>query len=240
MSSIKIFSFLLIIPLFLINMGHSSIEEKELALKYAPIIMLDKKEPFVPYKVGFTVYKESSPSTSFNREILLTKGEICIEYSVYWDFDIEHMYDLEHIWVYIKDNKITKLEGSWHGKYKNFSKFKLVSEKPVIYVQPGKHAFLASPGDFVKNLFVYFRTIIPCLFMAGRKGLLQKGFHIKLDKKEEEAIRKYLKNFSFFPSFSFSQRFTIDENILLPWEELKEKIPQRIISLLRKLCGSKI
>lgn len=234
MNFIKL-NILLAIIILLLSLTTYGIDSKELALKYAPILMFDQKEPFIPYKVGFTIYRENSFSTSFNRKILLEKDEICIEYALYWDFDIEHMYDLEHIWVYIKDNKITKIEGSWHGKYKTFHYFELLDDKPVLYVQPGKHALLNNSKDYTENLFNYLRTVIPCLFLSGRGGLLQKNYKINLTKEEEKQIKDFIKSHSFLPSFIFSKKFVINNDILVIWEELKKEIPLRITELLKHI-----
>lgn len=234
MTFIKSYAFLIIFSLSLSMMIYG-IDNKELALKYAPILLLDEKEPFTPYKVGFTIYGENSLSSSFNRKILLEEDEICIEYAIYWDFDIEHMYDLEHVWIYVKDDKITKIEGSWHGKYKTFYNFQLFDDKPILYVQPGKHAMSSSKEIYKEDLFNYLRTVIPCLFLSGREGLLQKNYKINLTKEEEKRIKDYLKRYSFIPSFVFSKRFVINEAILLTWEELKKEIPNRIKDLLNQI-----
>ncbi len=230
MRFVRLFSFLIIF-LFLGNYI-LSFDEKELALNYSPLIFLDEREPFLPYKVGFMIFKENSMSDSFNRMIYLKEGEICIEYAVFWDFDIEHIYDLEHVWVYIKGNEIIKVEGSWHGKYRSFKEFQVMNGHPVFYAQPGKHGF-ASVGEYFNgDLFNYLRTIISCRFLAGRSGILQKGYRVDLKREDEELIKSYLKKYAFLPSFSFTKVFKISKVNLLPWEELKKEIPERISYLL--------
>lgn len=233
MRFVKLFSFLIIF-LFLGNYI-LSFDEKELALKYSPLIFIDEREPFLPYKIGYTVFRENAKSDSFNRLIHLENGEICIEYAVFWDFDIEHMYDLEHVWVYIKSDEIIKVEGSWHGKYRIFKEFQLIDGHPVVYAQPGKHGFASTKEHFNGDLFNYLRTIIPCKFLAGRSGILQKGYKVDLERGDEELVKSYLKKYAFLPSFSFTKIFEVGEENLVSWEELKIEIPERISYLLTNI-----
>ena len=73
-----------------------------LALSQAPTIRFDAREPFTPAAVGYTVFRESGRSPSFPREIRLGAGVAAVvEYAVWWDWDIQHLYELEHIWVYL-------------------------------------------------------------------------------------------------------------------------------------------
>ncbi|MGC9002948.1 MULTISPECIES: hypothetical protein [Dictyoglomus] len=126
---------------------------------------------------------------------------------MFWDFDIEHMYDLEHVWVYIK--------GNWHGKYRNFEEFQVIDGHPVIYAQPGKHSFASVKEYFNGDLFNYLRTIISCKFFAGKSGILQKGYNIELKRGDEEFKKEiperisYLltnirENFNFPLTYSYS------------------------------------
>lgn len=216
-------------------MTPGSMDEKELALKYSPLLFLDDREPFLPYKVGYTVFGKDARSYSFKRMISLGKDEICIEYAIFWDFDIEHMYDLEHLWVYVKDNKVIKFEGSWHGRYLVFKEFQLIDSHPVAYAQPGKHAFSSVKDCFNSNLVTYLMTIIPCRFLAGRGGVLRKEFEKSLKEEDKILVKNYLKKFSFWPSFSFNKRFEINESNLIPWKELNIEISKRIEYLLLKI-----
>ena len=89
--------------------------DKRLALKYAPILHFDRDETIPLQKVGYTVFREERSSDSFPRRTV--KPDFCglvIEYALFWDYDIQHMYDLEHIWVWVSPNgRVTKAEASF-------------------------------------------------------------------------------------------------------------------------------
>ncbi len=75
-------------------------DDLHLACKYAPIIHYDRAETIPLVSVGYTVFREERRSDSFPKRMV--KPDFCglvIEYALYWDYDIQHMYDLEHIWV---------------------------------------------------------------------------------------------------------------------------------------------
>jgi hypothetical protein len=83
--------------------------ERGLAARYAPILQFDAREPFLPLVVGYTVFRAGAPSPSFPRTVELTKNgrldtALAIEYAIWWDWDIGHLYELEHVWVYLDDN----------------------------------------------------------------------------------------------------------------------------------------
>ena len=83
----------------------ASDSDHQLAIKYAPRIRFDAREPFMPSVIGYTVFRETCKSLSFPREITITaETPIVIEYAVWWDWDIEHLYELEHIWVLLDEN----------------------------------------------------------------------------------------------------------------------------------------
>ena len=46
-------------------------EERALAARYAPIILFDQREPFLPLAAGYTLFRADAPSPSFPREISL-------------------------------------------------------------------------------------------------------------------------------------------------------------------------
>ena len=90
-----------------------------LALRYAPKIRFDLNEPFTPAAVGYSVFRADGESLSFPREIKLAgDGGMAIEYAIWWDWDIQHLYELEHIWVHVDgEGKLVAAEASWHGDF---------------------------------------------------------------------------------------------------------------------------
>ena len=82
--------------------GQRSDNDRALALQFAPMLRMDANEPLVPIALGYTVFREDRDSPSFPRRIELPPAcEFAIEYAIWWDWDIEHLYELEHVWVYV-------------------------------------------------------------------------------------------------------------------------------------------
>ncbi|SIR30987.1 hypothetical protein [Halanaerobium kushneri] len=96
-------------------------KEPEIARRYAPRIFFDENEPFLPLYVGYTVVRgEEIDSPSFSRKLTPPKNGMTIEYAIYWDWDIGHHYDLEHLWVHVNQKgEVISFEGSAHGLYIN-------------------------------------------------------------------------------------------------------------------------
>ena len=89
--------------------------DQDLAERYAPQLMLDRAEPYRPYAYGWTIFRAPGKSPSSKFEIA-PEGAFAIEYAIYYDWDIGHLYDLEHIWVHVgEDGTVTKVEASSHG-----------------------------------------------------------------------------------------------------------------------------
>lgn len=212
--------------------------EVELCCKYAPIIMFDEREPFLPVRVGYTIFREKvSTSSSFPREIVLSDGEkFCIEYAIYWDWDIGHLYELEHAWVYVdSEEKVSRVEASWHGRYNTMENVEIREEThPVLYSQPGKHAFAPNPSWFEPKE----RFALSCTQEAGIGGLLvTKLFEGKISKSldEDELVLQYLSRFAFTPSFNFNKEFRFTKEHFYPWEEVDKWIPKRVKEVLENI-----
>ena len=75
------------------------LNDLEISRKYLPYIYFDKKEPFYPRNVGYSIFLETTESKSFNRTIEVDADtHFVIEYAIYWNFDIGHLYEMEHVW----------------------------------------------------------------------------------------------------------------------------------------------
>lgn len=206
-----------------------------LARTFVPHLRYDRAEPFGLAGIGYTVYKDRRKSPSCRRVIEPVFGGMVIEYAFYYDFDIQHLYDLEHAFVYLdEEGKVAGVESSFHGKFLN-SLIEGVTEfeegHPVLYVQPGKHALLPAPE--------YFRLVIDrdtaCNRNAGEAGfLISSMFEGRLftdealDRKIEEYIRR---NYAFTPTWEFTDKSPdgqSTEEILMPYEELDDLIVRRL------------
>lgn len=205
----------------------------KLAQKHLPVLYRDAKEPFSLLYIGYTVFTKQGISASTGRRIdpAGRKAEVCIEYAYYYDYDIQHLYDLEHLWVYLDaQERVCGCECSFHGMYLNAmlpGMDILHGENRVhMYVQPGKHAFLPDPALF--HLFIDFWE--SCGELAGKDGILtpavipgMPNHSREEDKRMESSIRE---RFAFVPADQY-EKWETDAK-LTEWEMLKAVIPGRI------------
>ena len=212
--------------------------ELELALRYAPIMHMDRNDTIPLRAVGYTVFRESAPSLSFpGRTVPVPQGGLTVEYACYFDYDIGHMYDLEHVWVMVDaDGRVADAQGSFHGKYLNV----LVPGWPgslppedghvQVFCQPGKHAFLAA-GELTR-LFPDWDT---CCSRAEGPVLIGNPFcaaysstgkDLFVPSAEDNALssRFLREELSFTPSLHF-RPFRPDASLFMPWPELYRAIP---------------
>ncbi|HEX6972621.1 MAG TPA: HAD family hydrolase, partial [Limnochordia bacterium] len=205
------------------------------ARRWAPEIRFDEFEPFLPVLVGCTVTDSPLPSPSFPRVLRPAAGERAIEYAVYWDWDIGHHYELEHLWVYVGgDGSVTRFEASWHGRFHELwprppaapqlpsaprAAPAAASAPLVAYSQPGKHAFAPQPEWFEPRE----RFVRPCTEQAGEGGLLVTPLYrgiLHKDPERDALAARYLRARAFLPSFRFTRAYPLQRAPLGSWAEL--------------------
>ena len=206
-----------------------------LALRFAPLIRFDRDEPFFPTVVGYTVFRESGASPSFPRDVRLEfPAAIAIEYAIWWDWDIQHLYELEHIWVYVDGaGELVAAEASWHGDYNPMltgdGGLPLEDSRLVLHSEPGKHAFAPSTNWLQKRKS---RTITNCGTRAGVMGVLVTPLYEGVIRERvplnNRLVHTYLERRQFEPSFDFSNRFDLRDAEFVPWPHLHEWIPRRV------------
>ncbi|MBO8141478.1 MAG: hypothetical protein H0Z37_04765 [Firmicutes bacterium] len=214
--------------------------ERALAARFAPILMLDEREPFRPQAVGYRIFRQSGRSPSFPRDVSLNsngdpQAAFAIEYAIWWDWDIEHLYELEHVWVYVDGGgRPVRVEASAHGEWRDMRLGEpggavLEDTHPVLYAEPGKHAMAAQPGDFER---VREAVVRMCERLAGCGGVwVTPLFAGRLSAKTplaDRLVHTYLEKRRFVPSFAFNRRFPIGSEQLVPWEALEAVIPDRV------------
>ena len=209
--------------------------DKALAARYAPIINFDAEEPFLPSAVGYTIFREDAPSPSFPRDIKLGKHQaaFAIEYAIWWDWDIQHLYELEHAWVYVNQaGNVVHAEASWHGGYHAMEvegQPPLTEQRLTLYSESGKHAFAPSQTWLEKRAEV---TGSACTRLAGKAGVLVtdlfKGLIRAKSPQADRLVHTYLERHSFVPTFNYTQIFAIPADILIPWLALFAWIPERV------------
>lgn len=227
-------------------------EDRKLAERYVPHVRFDRAEPFDIQGVGYTVYTAGPASgaavqsVSSKLRIQMEPGESVIEYAFYYDFDIQHLYDLEHVFVKIdSEGRIVGVLGSFHGKFLNNlleGETEWEGTHAILYVQPGKHAFMPAPH--------YFRLFPDrdkcCGEYAGQDGLLAapmfEGRIFTEEAFDRQAEHYIKKKYAFVPAWEFSEeypRLSKAEDLLMPWKELEELIVRRITEWKRRILKEK-
>lgn len=231
-------------PMELVELVEKLDKEKEellLAKKYAPVLLFDEKEPFCVKAVGCTVFYEDGQSPSSPKRICLGKDnrDVCIEYAIYFDYDIQHLYDLEHIWVYLNEKReVTGCESSFHGMYLNAwgpgTDLLRGTEHVRLYSQPGKHAMMPEARLF--HLYSDFEE--SCMDLAGRDGILDPGMvsgFPEFTSGDKELAECYIKKyFSFTPSDHYREQ-PLSDDLFMTWHELRALILERITGELEKI-----
>jgi len=211
------------------------------ANRHAPIIRLDDNEPFRPLAAGYTIFRQDGGSPSFSRYIRLNsrrwKADYVIEYAIWWDWDISHLYELEHIWVYLdKGDQVIKVEGSWHGQVRDLTangQLPVKEGHPLVYAAPGKHAFAPTIEHFQRQQAKLPGTTTR---FAGSMGIAVNGLYdgiIVRSPPIDRLIHSYLSRFAFEPSWNFSQIFAFSQDMLIPWPALRQWIPRRVKEWIR-------
>ncbi|MEM7737520.1 MAG: HAD family hydrolase [Deinococcota bacterium] len=218
----------------------------KLVKRHAPILYFDRLEPFLPCAVGYTVFTSDAESASFKRHIKLPEGvNTAIEYAIWWDWDIQHLYELEHLWIYLdKNDKLVYCEGSFHGKFHVLepSSDETSSNQPSsesgrakAYSEPGKHAFFANPSALADLRHINQQS---CGKLAGKGDVLINDMFADVmtaSAQQRRLCKRYMQAHAFDPSYEFGLRVDVSSLPLLPWDALKAWIPQRITSWLELL-----
>ncbi len=215
---------------------------KELAQKYLPQILFCENEPFFPVKIGYDVFTETGTSNSFGRRKgIVIDGEkiaVCIEYQIYFDYDITHMVDLEHVWVYIDaQGKLVDAECSFHGRCLNAAA-NIIDETTVkLYSQPGKHAFATDTAAFEKWHEAYADTTAN----VGKDGLATIFYNngkYNHTAYIDKIVRESMKEYAFTPSPNYVP-CDLSTAELVTWTELKDSFIGMIDAMLDKVVNSR-
>ncbi|WP_200940218.1 HAD family hydrolase [Devosia sp. Root436] len=216
--------------------------EIDLARRLAPVVRFCDNEPFLPSRVGVTVLDTPARSPSTGIPIVFEAGVAkVIEYAIWWDWDIQHLYELEHIWLKLDaDDSVVAVEASAHGG-------KLAMQLPggalpleegrvTLVSTPGKHAFTATADAQAQDAEL---TVVSCQELAGRAGILINDmFRAALTEvmaEDHRAVKRYLQARAFLPAFDFGQRFALSSIEFMSWEALAAWIPGRVKAVLAEV-----
>ena len=230
-------------------------EDVRIALEYAPVLHMDEGETIPVRAVGYTVFRETEKSVSFpGRAVKVPQdAAFTVEYAYYFDYDIEHMYDLEHIWVTVgRQGELLSAEASFHGKYLVLLVPGLNGSVPPrgshvhAFCQPGKHAFLPA-GELFR---LVPRWDVCCMEEAGGPVLIGNPFlgsrsptgkdlFTPTAADDARGCRYIREQLAFRPTLRFVETVLPDE-VYMPWDKLYALIPQWICAeceRLRNLYG---
>ena len=214
------------------------------AARYAPIILADEREPFALLVAGYTIFDVEAQSLSFPKRRVEWKSlnypaTRAIEYALWWDWDIGHLYELEHAWTFVGANgAVVAVEASWHGMYGQAEiggKPAVEDTHPVLLAQPGKHAMAVNIEPFNEIREWAEQEAGPD---AGKDGVLETDlFRGRMPKTpaNDARVTAYLKRLAFTPAWKFTKRFPITREMLVPWQTLEEWIPPRVAWWLERI-----
>lgn len=220
----------------------ASMADADLAARHLPILRFDRNEPYYPAFAGHTVFRQpgASPSSKFIVEPI---GAAAIEYAIYYDWDIGHLYDLEHVWVHLDaDGAVAAVEASAHGRREPMAVHSGLPEmdgpRPVLYAEPGKHAHWADPlamREGARDLLV-----AQCGELAGHEGVHRgnpffAAGRYDVSARDDRLARLKMQADRFTPSFDFAGAGQAPT--LIPWPELAETIPARVNAQLGRLAA---
>lgn len=216
------------------------LSDAEVAARYAPVFMLDSNEPYLPVALGQTVFRNVAPSPS-SKFTIEPAGELTIEYAVYYDWDIGHLYDLEHVWVHVDHSgAVIRVDASSHGGRlvmdAGAGSAQMSHGRPVIYVEAGKHAHWASPDHVDAGSRRRLEAV--CGPLAGEEGVhlgndFAKSGKYSASAADHRRARLKMQGDAFVPAHAY-RRLEMDLPIL-PWPELAAEIPKRVKSELARL-----
>jgi phosphoglycolate phosphatase-like HAD superfamily hydrolase len=230
----------------------------ELARRHAPIVYFDEREPFLPQIVGYKVLREPGPSPTFGGYLTLrpevggvpgfAPGRVLegvtavIEYALWTDWDIQHLYELEHVWSYVDaEGRLLHAEASWHGgagPLLHEGRLSQEGERPVAYAQPGKHAMAPSPDVFALHDIRRREYALPAGPLAGKDGLLVGGpiaGRLEKNARRDSLANAYLRKHAFVPSFRFTRRWDALDAEWQTCDALIASVPPRLERLLADL-----
>lgn len=213
-----------------------------LARRLAPVIRFCDNEPFLPSRVGVTVFTKPGTSPSGPFQITFEPGVAkVVEYAIWWDWDIQHLYELEHIWLYLDaaDDVVTAKASAHGGVFAMHGadgSLPLENGRVTLVSTPGKHAFTATADEQQPTAEL---TRISCQELAGRGGvLINHLFSAALSgttPEDHRAVKRYLQARAFLPTFNFGQRVDLSAVDLVTWPELAGWIPDRVKEVLAQV-----
>nr|WP_321460581.1 HAD family hydrolase [uncultured Cohaesibacter sp.] len=203
-----------------------------LARQLAPILLCDKNEPFEPVVVGISHLKRGESSPSFQRLNPFTHAPnrtyTILEYAIWWNGDIEHLYELDHVWIYLNENNSPiHITASAHGEMIDISQTNWQDRQIRLFCEPGKHALTPTSAEIIKRREWLDQICSGSDNVSGFQIPAEFGDHMSfLTPYDYFLARDYLKGKRFTPSYSFEKSLDLSKVPFMSWDELKMFIPR--------------
>ncbi|MHA1820009.1 MAG: hypothetical protein ACTSU2_08155 [Promethearchaeota archaeon] len=181
--------------------------------------------------------------TIFDGKRTFHRAAKVIEYAFYYHADIGHIYELEHVWAYLdKENNLIGIKGSRHGmptvEYANPDDIKYYKGHPYLFASPGKHANYTSPREMHRRVLIR-----ECTERTAKGVMKDIPFFTKEDwyrimkvyPDPNYLAETFRKKYAFTPSFKFNRYCFPGKEDLIPWDELRQRIPMYIAEFLKML-----
>ena len=227
-----------------VTSGPLSPADAERARRLAPVIRFSANEPFLPSHLGVSILTAARRSPSCAHQVTFEPGVArVVEYAVWWDWDIGHLYDLEHVWIKLDaQDQILAVEASAHGAFATMSgpdgALPLEDRRVTLYAEPGKHAFHAR----AETMLARRRELgWACAELAGQGDILINDMFAHLfdfTPAQHRAVRRHLELQAFTPAFSFTQMVDTAGIEIVSWPELHGHIARRVPELVASVAAS--
>lgn len=198
--------------------------------------------PFRFYKIIYNPFM--NVTMSINDKWKLSHAAKVLEYAVFYESDIGHIYDLEHVWVYLdKFNDIMGIKATRHGmisvQYPTPESIKYYKNHPILFVSPGKHSYYTNPSQMQKK-YLSHACNQPCTSILDIHFFLRPEWDlIKKNYPGRQKIKSaYQKRYCFEPSFRFTKYIIPNHgsnSIFRSWSDLEKEVPMLLINFLNKL-----
>ena len=164
-----------------------------------------------------------------------------IEYAIWWDWDIQHLYELEHVWLKLNAaNDVVRVAASAHGRLFEMvwpdGSLPIEDGRVTLYAEPGKHAFHAS-ADAIRARQRELELSCGPLTSEGHvliNAMFETTF-AGITAEDHRAVRRHLQGRAFLPSFRFDKHFDTATLDRLSWPELHDYISRRVPEVLAEV-----
>ena len=199
----------------------------------------------IPHFLRFVQNRFQPILMTIRNGIHVTRAGRVLEYALYYYADIQHVYELEHCWMYLNAREeLIGVKATRHGVFMTLfstpQSIQYFKGDPILFVAPGKH-------EMTSDLTMFNFQILDkaCSSRAGSVGLyrfyfvdrdnLRRIAQVSKDKKKPYIHQKFLEKYAFHPSFRWRKCQIINDRVLRPWDTLQKAVPDYLITFLKQL-----